>query len=125
MLGRPVNTDLGHGLVVVTPLDRPLESRGDARAQGQFGDASHAFPRGDGHDAGDDRNLDGSEFTTLAKIIEVMVVKEELSADVIRPRVDFPFEVIHFLQPVGRSRVSLGKPGDADTETAGIGGVRA
>ena len=76
---------------------------------------------GDGHDAGDDRHADARQVAALAEVVEIVVVEEQLRADVVRSRVHLGLEVVHFQEAVGRSRVTLGEAGDTYAEAARVG----
>ena len=49
----------------------------------QFSHPSHALERGDGHDAGQHRDADASEFTAVTKIKKIVVVEKQLGANVV------------------------------------------
>ena len=65
-------------------------------------------------------NVDSSQFTTLAEIVEVAIVEKQLSNDVVRPGIDLRFQVIHFDQSIRRRRMAFRETGHADPETARI-----
>ena len=127
LLGGPVDPDLGDGLrvVVVATADRFEQPGGEPCAQRQLGHPCQVFPRGNGHDSRDDRHPDTGQLATLAEIVEVGVTEEELSTDVVGPGIDFAFEIIQLLEPVGSTRVSLGEAGDPDSEPSRLVGQRA
>jgi hypothetical protein len=76
---------------------------------------------GDGHDAGDDRDADAGQFAAVAEVEEVVVVEEQLRADVVGAGVDLGLEVVHLEHAVGRGGVAFGEAGDADAEAARVG----
>lgn len=80
--------------------------------------------RRDGHDAGDDGDVDAGEITAFAEVEEVVVVEEELGADVVRAGVDFLLQVIHLEKPVGRFGVSFWEASDSDPERVVVAGVK-
>ena len=121
LLGSPVDADATHRFrVILATLDGTQQGGREACTGCQVGHAFHAFNRGDGHDAGNDRYFDAGQFTSLAKIVEVAVVEKQLGADVVGTFIDLGLEIVHLQQAVGCCGMPLGKTGYADTETASI-----
>ena len=119
LLGRPVDADLGHGVgVVAAAVDGAQQARREPGTQGQLGHPDHARLRRDRHDARDDRHVDAGPVAALAEVVEVVVLEEELGADVVGPGVHLALQVVELLEPVGSAGVSLGEARDADAEAA-------
>lgn len=85
-----------------------------ARAQGEFRHPFHPLERGDGHDAGDNGNVDPGQPAPFAEIVEIAVVEKKLRADVIGAGIDFGLEVLNFLESIGRVGMTFGEPGHPD-----------
>ena len=66
-------------------------------------------------------HLDPGQLAALAEIIEIGVVEKELGADVVRAGIDLAFEVVQFLEAVGRAGMPFGKTGHADAESSRVG----
>ena len=93
---------------------------GNASAECKLRHALHAAERRDGHDSRDNGHVNACQLTAFAKIVEIMVIEEELGADIVRSGVDFGLEVIHLFQPVWSVRMTLRKSGDANPKTSAV-----
>src|SRR4029077_10426074 len=77
LLQREVNANtLNHFLIVFAPLDGPQKSRREPSATGELSDPPQPAHGGNWHDAGDNRDVDVRQRTTLTKIQEVAVLIE-------------------------------------------------
>lgn len=56
--------------------------------------------------------------------MEIMIVEKQLRADVVGTRIDFCFEVIHFLDSIRSSRMTFRKSRHADSKSPGIAVTR-
>ena len=116
LLSRPVGAHMGDSLrIVLSPTNGAQEGSGKARPA----ETRHAASAGEGldrHDAGDDGHRDSGEFTAFTEVVEVAVVEEELGYDGIGAGVHLALEVVDIGQAIESFRVTLGVPGDADTE---------
>ena len=111
--------------VVAAAVDGPQQPGRESGPEGQLGHPDHVLLRRDRHDPGEDRHPDAGQLAALAEVVEVVVVEEELGADVVGAGVDLALEVVHLLEPVGRAGVPLGEAGDADAEAARVGHARS
>lgn len=119
--GGVVDADAFDGVrVAMGAVEGADECRGEAGAGGEFGHAFHALEGGDGHDAGDDGAVDAGELAAVAEIEEVVVVEEQLGADVVGACVDFGFQQFQFAHAIGGGWVAFGEAGDADAEAAWV-----
>ncbi len=122
LFGGVVEADATDGFGIVAGTIEGFEEAGGESAAGrQIGHTAHAGGGGDRHDSGDDRDLNAGQIATLPEVVEIVVVEEELGADVVGPGVDFCLEVVHFQEAIWRDGVSFRKSGHADAEAAGIG----
>lgn len=117
LFGRPVDANFLDQGVVLGPGDGPQEPGGEPRAQCEVGHAEHPLSGGDGHDARHDGHVDAGEAAAVAVVVEVMVIKKKLRADVIGAGVDLALQVLHFNETVGRFGVALRVARDADAHS--------
>lgn len=109
------------GFVILAGLIEGAEEAGGKVTSGsQFRHSGHSADGGDGHDAGDDGDVDPGEGATIPVVKEVVIIEEELGADVVRPGIDLLLEVVHFLESILGGGVSFRKAGDADGEGVGV-----
>lgn len=131
LFGGPVDADVFDVLVALSALDCAEESGGETGASSEGGHAVHACEGGNGHDAGDDGDVDAGEFAPLGEVVEVSVVEEHLGDDVVGAGVDLGFKAFDFGEAVGGVGVAFGVAGDTDVqmgealadETDELGGV--
>ncbi len=94
---RMMDADLADRFWVRTRSLERLEQLGrETRAARQHRHPFHHAKAGDRQDTSDDRHADSSQFAASSEVVEIMVVQKQLSADVVRPRIHFGLEVVHF-----------------------------
>ena len=119
LLGGIVQADLAECLTGVASALQSLEKTPrKTGAACEFGHSAHRGLAGHGHDAGNNRHIDARQSAPFTKVVEVVIIKEKLSADVIRSCVYFRFEVVHLQQAIWRGRVAFWKTSHTDAETA-------
>ena len=97
-----------------------LQSCRNACATRQIRDAPQTAQAGYGQDAGKYGHTDARQFTAVAEIVKVMVIQEELRADVIGSRINLGLEIVHLQKPVGRAGVTFGKCGHTNAKTSRV-----
>ena len=65
--------------------------------------------------------MDPGQLAALAEVVEVVVVEEELGADVVGAGIDLGLQIVHLVQPVRRVGMPFREPSDADAEAAPVG----
>ena len=117
LLGGPVNTHLGHGLwIAPCTVHSALQPGGEPHTLGQVSHPLQTFSRRHGHDPGDDGYSNSGVLTPLAEVEEVVVIEEELRANIIRSGVDLLLEIVDLGEPVRRAGVAFRKARDADSK---------
>ncbi len=62
--------------------------------------------------------MNTGQLAALAEVEEIVIVEEELGADVVRAGIDFGFEIVHLGHAVGCLGVSFREAGHPDPEPA-------
>ena len=96
------------------------QRRRQAGASCKFSHSDHAVSGCYRHNAGNYRHFDAGQFTAVAEVIKILVVKEELGDDVVGAGIDFSFQVFNLLQPVRRFWMAFRKTGNADAHVGEI-----
>lgn len=65
--------------------------------------------------------LDPAQAAAVAVVEEIVIIEEQLRADVVRTGIDLRLHVIEFHQTVRRGRVPFRESGDADAEATRVG----
>ena len=76
---------------------------------------------GDGHDAGDDGDVDSGKSASISKVQKIVVIEKELCADVVGTGIHLRLEVIHFQKAIRCIGMSFGKSCHTDTKPAWVG----
>lgn len=117
LLCRVVEADLADGGRRVARALKGLEQLGrEARSSSEFRHPFHRGKASDRHDSSDDGHLDSRENTAIAEVVEVVVVKKKLGADVVRAGVHLGFEMIHFEEAVWRGGMPFRKARNTDSK---------
>ncbi len=113
----PLHSHPGDLFVAITRIYAAQELCGVPRPQGKIRDTLKTAPRQDRHEPGNDRHGDIRMRAALAKVEEVVVVEEELRADVVRTGFNLLLEIAQLAHAVGRIWMPFGKAGHANAET--------
>src|SRR5512133_169270 len=104
-----MNTDLFEVFIRFCSVKCAKKACRIAGSKSKICHAGHSLTRCDRHDTGKNRDFYSCNLTTLTEIVKVSVVKKQLCADIISPRINLGFQVLYFCQSVRCLRMALRK----------------
>src|SRR3954447_2494180 len=121
LVQRVLNPNLSNHLgIILARLEDTQKLRGKTGAASQISHAFQAADRCNGHDPGDNWDVNARQCAAFPKIEKIAIIEKQLSDNVISAGVDFGFEIIHLSQSIWRSRVSFWKTSNSDPETTAV-----